>query len=98
LIVSGTVWPKVNHNFLSRQSNYAPLNCVNKNECFSDSTDFGINLSFPSQDIENFQKHAGPFLIERCAADRRGAPIRQLKKSEPHDYGWSCVTPLMISL
>jgi hypothetical protein len=46
----------------------------NKNECLSDSTHFEIDLSFLSQDIENLQKHAELFTIERLAAYRREAP------------------------
>jgi hypothetical protein len=52
----------------------------NKNKCLSDSTYPEIDLSLLWQDVENLQKHAELFLIERRAAYRRLAPIRRLKK------------------
>jgi hypothetical protein len=52
----------------------------NKNKRLSDSTYPEIDLSFLWQDIENLQKHAELFLLERCAAYRRLAPIGWPKK------------------
>jgi hypothetical protein len=50
-----------------------------ENECLSDSIYFEIDLSLLSQDIENLQKHAELFLIERSAAYRSEVPIERLK-------------------
>jgi hypothetical protein len=51
----------------------------------SDSTDFEIDLSFLSQHIENMQKDAELFLIERRATYRREAPIWRLKNEAPQN-------------
>jgi hypothetical protein len=82
MIASGAVWPKINHNFFSRSSNYALFNSIKQNECLFDSTYFEIGLSFLSQDIENLQKYSWLFLIERRATDRRFASIGRLKNTE----------------
>jgi hypothetical protein len=80
MIVSGTVRPKVNHNFLSRSSNYAPFKlCKIKTNVYLIPLILKL-ISFLSHDIENLQKHFELSLIEMCAASRRFAPIGRLNK------------------
>jgi hypothetical protein len=43
----------------------------NKNGCLSDSTYFEIDLSFLFPDIENLEKYAELFFLERRAAKRQ---------------------------
>jgi hypothetical protein len=56
--------------------------CKIKNERSLDSARFDTGLSFLSQDIENLQKHAELFLIERHAAYRREGSIGRPNKEE----------------
>jgi hypothetical protein len=58
-----------------------------------DPTCFKIDLTFLSQDIENLQKHAELFLIERRGAYRHFIPIGWLEKWPFSGFGsgiWVC--------
>jgi hypothetical protein len=108
MIMNRAVQPKVNYNFLSRLSNYAPSNYVKSKRMIIRFHLFWIDLSFLSQDIEKLQKHTELFLIERPASYWRFAPIGRRKNSkasfESHDYlrgtirGWTHRRSALIQL
>jgi hypothetical protein len=81
MIVSGAVQPKINHNFFSRESNYAPLNYVKSKRMLIQFHLFWnwSLLSFTRH--RKFAKTCPLFLIERRAPYRRFAPIGQLKNN-----------------